>query len=95
MKRIEITEKAAKLIERLQAEFRKRKIPQQEFAKLISEALLGINQKTWDEQIENLTPDSYLLESALQDIRIQKSVLEFLKNRKSKESNPESEIEQS
>lgn len=90
MKRIELTDKGSKLIEKLVTEFKKRKIPNQDWPKIFSEALLTTSQEFWNEQTEKYTPDSYLMTQAFQDPKMQKEFLEFVKSRKSSSSPTES-----
>jgi len=81
MQKIQITDRATKVIEKLIMEFKKRKIPQQEWPKVFSEAIVATSQEFWTEQIERLTPDSYFISQALQDPKMQKEFLEFMKTR--------------
>lgn len=89
MQRIQLTDKATKVTEKLVTEFKKRKIPQQDWPKIFSEAIIATNQDFWTVQIEKFTPDSYFLDQALQDPKMQKEFLEFVKSRKSGSPNLE------
>lgn len=82
MQRIQLTDKATKITEKLVTEFKKRKIPQQEWPKIFSEAIIATSQDFWSTQIEKYTPDSYFMDQALQDPKMQKEFLEFVKSRK-------------
>ncbi|MGZ3769355.1 MAG: hypothetical protein ACXVCP_08505 [Bdellovibrio sp.] len=89
MQRIQLTDRATKVTEKLVAEFKKRKIPQQDWPKIFSEAIIATSQDFWNAQIEKLTPDSYFLDQALQDPKMQKEFLEFVKSKKVGSNNPE------
>ena len=92
MKRIELTDKASKLIEKQVLEFKKRKIPNQDWIKIFSEALLSVPQEFWAQQTELHTPDSYFVEQAMQDPRIQKEFIEFVRGKNQKTKNSEAEL---
>ena len=92
MKRIELTDKASKLIEKQVLEFKKRKIPNQDWIKIFSEALLSVPQEFWTQQTELHTPDSYFVEQAMQDPRMQKEFIEFMKSKRKDEGEAQREI---
>lgn len=81
MRRIEITEKASKVLDRLMVEFRKRKIPKQEWHKIFSEAITAHGQEFWDTQTEKYTPHSYLIEMAILNPKMQKEIQEFIRSK--------------
>ena len=95
MQRIQLTDKATKITEKLVAEFRKRKIPQQDWPKIFSEAILNTPQEFWNAQIEKFTPDSYFLSQAIQDPKMQKEFLEFIRSKKTSGNVPEFQNEES
>lgn len=94
MQRIQLTDKATKVTEKLVAEFRKRKIPQQDWTKIFSEAILNTSQDFWNEQTEKYTPDSYILSQAFQDPKLQREFLEFIKSKKGSNDSAESSMKE-
>lgn len=93
MQRIQLTDKATKVTEKLVIEFRKRKISQQDWPKIFSEAIIATTQDFWALQIEKFTPDSYYLDQALQDPKMQKEFLDFVKSKKASSNKSEEKLD--
>ena len=78
--KVQLNEKASKIYNQIRTEFKERKLKNPDWDDVISELFCQLDRKNWLEQIEKRTPDSFYIEQALSDKKLQKDILKFVRN---------------
>lgn len=79
--RLILNEKAAKKIEKLRQDYASRGLKTELWMSIVSDAICTIPTATWISLVDKNTPQEIILKEAMQDPKMQKEFLEFMKTR--------------
>ena len=79
--RLILNEKAAKKIEKLRQDYASRGLKTELWMSIVSDAICTIPTATWVSLVDKNTPQEIILKEAMQDPKMQKEFLEFMKTR--------------